>query len=671
MRFPFRRKALSASPDLVESLQERTASLFATLGGTNQANARIKASFARAQSAGYGWMYANSPAVRSVVDLITRNVSQLDLRLYEELDAVTRDIRPDHPAALSLRYPSDTQTSDQFVRAMVQDYLVFNNAYALKFRTPGLDRVILKHIPSHRVEVFGMGLFDPDGYRIWRLDGTSLDVGNPADMMHWRGYHAEDARVGLSPLETLRNVIAEDAALQTAIIELMKAGLAGPMWVFRPDTAPEWSNPARKGFEEDLANRLKQSNRKTPVMEEGMELRPMGVSPRDAQMLEVRRWAVHQVCGLYGVPVEMLGLGVGRGADLNVSQSEFYADTLPPICQSFTNQLGLSILQQEYDEKAFLFQFDLDAKHMGDDRLRALTSATGRPVLLTNEARAMVNRPPVDGGDELVTPLNVIVGENPKPSPDMMGIQDPNGPAQDGSGIPGVGGGGRGQTPPQEKPPPSEPTPSETHSGAVSGKSDPIPRLHPGRSGDMSRQKRYVEEAQALMERYYARQARSLRSKADVDLERWNRELAGDIHELMASIVAREGAIYVSRLAGSDFDMGRVKNYLRAASAGIAEAVNHVTSKDIEAVGLESALARAQGERAAVAGTSIGARAAIFARLEAANQAPDPQRRMKVWIADKGRHAQLDGDTVPVGDDWPAGFAPGSAPGCACTAAVI
>jgi hypothetical protein len=37
--------------------------------------------------------------------------------------------------------------------------------------------------------------------------------------------------------------------------------------------------------------------------------------------------------------------------------------------------------------------------------------------MLTNEARAKLNLPPVPGGDELITPANVIVGDNPKPSP--------------------------------------------------------------------------------------------------------------------------------------------------------------------------------------------------------------------------------------------------------------
>jgi hypothetical protein len=42
--------------------------------------------------------------------------------------------------------------------------------------------------------------------------------------------------------------------------------------------------------------------------------------------------------------------------------------------------------------------------------------------------------PPVEGGDEPITPLNVIAGDNPKPSPQIMPIQDPNKPEQDGSG---------------------------------------------------------------------------------------------------------------------------------------------------------------------------------------------------------------------------------------------
>ena len=68
---------------------------------------------------------------------------------------------------------------------------------------------------------------------------------------------------------------------------------------------------------------------------------------------------------------------------------------------------------------------------MGDDRLTALVSATGRAVMTTNEGRAKLNLPPIKSGDELVTPMNVIVGDNPKPSPQIM---PSTGPERAGAG---------------------------------------------------------------------------------------------------------------------------------------------------------------------------------------------------------------------------------------------
>jgi phage portal protein BeeE len=72
-----------------------------------------------------------SPAVRTVVDVICRNIGQLDLRLYEEIDESERQPKPDHPAALSLRYPNETTPADKLIRSLFKDFLLFDNAYAL------------------------------------------------------------------------------------------------------------------------------------------------------------------------------------------------------------------------------------------------------------------------------------------------------------------------------------------------------------------------------------------------------------------------------------------------------------------------------------------------------------------------------------------------------------
>jgi HK97 family phage portal protein len=542
---PFRReKALTGSAEAVGALRSPTWSPYPLLGGGAQQ--RINDIFNRAQSASYGWMYANSPAVRTVIDLLVRNVGQLELRLYEEVDEAERQPRPDHPAALSLRYPSETTTSDGFIRSLFKDFLIYDNAYALL--TPGAGgRLTLVRIPAFMVVVEGRSLFDADVYKVW-TQGAYTSVGTwggvgaaidftPDQILHWHGEHPLDPRVGLSHLDTLRDVIAEDAALQQATVELAQSGMQEPVWVSRPLEAPDWSNEARKGFEEDLTNRVKRRNRTPVVMEEGMELRSFGVSPQDAQMLEVRRWAVERVATSFGVPLAMVGLGSGRAETLPDARDEFYSDTLLPYCQDFTKMLDHRVLVRAYGWTDGCFAFNIDEKLMGNARLQALTSATGRPVMLTNEGRAKLNLPPVPGGDELVTPGNVIVGDNPKPSPAVMPIQDPNGPPQDGSYR--------------------EPK-------ALVKAEERLPQLHPSRKGDIDRQHAAIDKAQAVVERHLNRLERSLKNqKAATDWDRWDREFSDDLHGLVERIVEAEGPLYAMKLGGQ-FDMARVQHYLRS-----------------------------------------------------------------------------------------------------------
>ena len=187
----------------------------------------------------------------------------------------------------------------------------------------------------------------------------------------------------------------------------------------------------------------------------------------------------------------------------------------------------------------------------------------------------------------------------------------------------------------------------------------------------MARQGRYIDEAKALLEAYYAHQARSLSSKSakDAESERWNDTLAGRLDRFLKSVVEREGGVYVARLAGDDFDMRLVWNYIKAMAIGTAEGLNHATQRDIDSMGVEDALRRAQGMRAEVAGAQIGARATCFARKEAAKQSPGRQFRRQTWIANTERHSELDGVSVPLGSDW-GGIEPGSEPNCSCSMSI-
>jgi hypothetical protein len=205
-------------------------------------------------------------------------------------------------------------------------------------------------------------------------------------------------------------------------------------------------------------------------------------------------------------------------------------------------------------------------------------------------------------------------------------------------------------------------------------KAEPVPQLVPSRKADLERQHRATDLAQAAIERHYRRLGRSLKSRRSVkaseqDWARWDRELTADFDGLLERIVELEGGLYAMRLGGGEFDMRRVQNYLRAMAEGAAGALNEKIRAEVDEFGVEGALSR-RGRHIESAGAGLGASAVTWARMEAARQAPGTDQRVKIWIANSERHAEFAGLTVPLGADWPSGFAPGSAPGCHCTMAI-
>ena len=115
--------------------------------------------------------------------------------------------------------------------------------------------------------------------------------------------------------------------------------------------------------------------------------------------------------------------------------------------------------------------------------------------------------------------------------------------------------------------------------------------------------------------------------------------------------------------------MRQVQHYLRAMAEGSAKAINDKIREEIDELGLEDALSK-RAAHVESAGAGLGAGATRWAREEAARQSPFPESRVKTWIPHTKRHAEFGGQTVPLGDNWPAGFAPGSAPGCKCSMAI-
>jgi len=232
----------------------------------------------------YAALYKEQPNVRVCVDFLARNIAQLGLHVFRRVSDTDRVRLADHPLAQVLAKPLPAEfkvTRYRLIESLVADLGVYFNAYWLKVRRDdGLPAGLLR-IPPAYVEVKG-GLL-PSGYTITFSD-KRIQVPS-GDIVHFRGYNSESAVVGLSPLETLRRILAEEHAAGDYREHFWANAARMGGIIERPAGAPEWSEGARTRFKSEFEALYSggDNSGKTAILEEGMTWKEASFNPQQSE----------------------------------------------------------------------------------------------------------------------------------------------------------------------------------------------------------------------------------------------------------------------------------------------------------------------------------------------------------------------------------------------------
>ncbi len=140
-----------------------------------------------------------------------------------------------------------------------------------------------------------------------------------------------------------------------------------------------------------------------------MSYKSVGMSPADAQLLEQRRFDREQIAGVYRVPPAKAGI-FEHGLRANVEQQaiDYVTDCLLGWARLNEDHFNLYLLtEEERADLHFEYLFDGLMRATTRDRTESLLRATGGPFLTRNEARALENRAPIPGADDLLPPSNM------------------------------------------------------------------------------------------------------------------------------------------------------------------------------------------------------------------------------------------------------------------------
>lgn len=135
------------------------------------------------------------------------------------------------------------------------------------------------------------------------------------------------------------------------------------------------------------------------LLDQGMKYTPIEMlTLQDTEAAALKLQTMKRICGLFGVPAAMIGIGESKYNNTQTQLDEFYKTTMYPTVINVEQKLNQHLLRGypnlcvRFDTKEFLKGAILD-------QVNFVNSAVSAGIMTVNEAREYLNMPKVEDGD--------------------------------------------------------------------------------------------------------------------------------------------------------------------------------------------------------------------------------------------------------------------------------
>ena len=624
-------------------------------------------------------LYKTQDNLRAVVDFLSNNLAQLPLKVYTRNDENDRKRDRESDAAKVLWRPNDYMTQFEFIRALCTEYYVFGCVYVWVVPNVNKDGGYDLHIiPTNWiVSKKNSTSYGPSTIRVKaRSNAEAVDIPS-TEFVQFRTYCPGTPGSYCSPISALNQTLYEQIESGKFRRQLWRSSGRLNAQIVRPKDVAPWTDEQKKKFATAFREAWSGAGSKAgsiPLMEDGMEIKPFSTSFKEYEWAQSVTLSREAVASVYRInPSLVWHSNTQTYASAKDNARALYAECLGPDIQMIQQRFNAFLLPMiGADPYTTYVEFDMQEKLKGsfEEQAAIMQTATGRPWLLVDEARAYMNLPKLpDGqGDGLVIPLNVEVAGQANPGNDYS--------------YPGVDNNSKKLEPCKCK------SCKEQQELRIKGRSD----------------KDDDEKVQTVLTEFYKRQARSIIPKISAgekdfwNADRWNKELAEDLLPVLTDVADKHGKSTAEQL-GSEYVTEVTRKYLGVASEARAKKINEGTLKaintelnrdfeDDEEPDISKVYETRENTAGSLAKSAAGA-IASFATQEAAHQAisdgaPSVIGRVveKEWITGanaRPSHQAMNGERVPLdadfsnGQHWPGEDIgdPEESCGCNCTTEVV
>ena len=230
------------------------------------------------------------------------------------------------------------------------------------------------------------------------------------DVMHFKTSTTFDGLTGAAVRDILKMTIEGGLESQNFMNNLYKGGLtARAALQYTGDMSPKLEKKLTERLEE-YANGANNAGKFVPIPV-GMKLEPLNIKLTDSQFFELKKYSALQIAGAFGIkPNQINDYEKSSYANSEMQNISFYIDTALYILKQYEEEMNYKLLdpQERAEQKYWKFNENVILRTDAKSQAAILTGYVQNGIYTPNEARSFMNKPRMEGGDDLICNGNYI-----------------------------------------------------------------------------------------------------------------------------------------------------------------------------------------------------------------------------------------------------------------------
>lgn len=361
-------------------------------------------------------------AVYRCVDVIAKTMASLPLHLYEEKDGGKAKAKRHPLYRILLQQSNKDTTAYHFWHMYLVNLLLTRGAFAKIERNPAGRIVGLWNIPTCRVSRIYVNSVNGERYIYVTDDDGRTETLRDGDFMYTPSLRFTSDLQPNDPIAMASEVLGLTMDLNGYAKTAFEEGTNPGGFLEYPEHLSDIAYTRLKdSFNASFAG-VKNSHRWIPL-EEGAKASPFSRDLEKSQALESRKFAVNEICRIFGVPPHLV-YDLDRATFSNIEQQsiEFVQNCITPMSVQIEQTIYKDLLLEREKERYFA-KFNVNALLRGDTAARTAyyNSARQNGWLNGDEIRELEDMDRMPGGlGELYTvngntiPLSAVPQNLPK-----------------------------------------------------------------------------------------------------------------------------------------------------------------------------------------------------------------------------------------------------------------